>query len=137
VREPYGSAFLACLTVESIRMVECRVVVFHDDGFSFGSVPQTISYWGQSSFPDCSGSCSISISLILGLVCQGATFFVGCQFLACALNSLGPSFLRQLQAKCPGCGHLGHSCSRILWNSSLEMLNIGGLTLASSAIGSP
>jgi len=123
---------------ECICVVECRVIVFHHDGFSFGSVGQTISYWGQSSFPDCSGSCSTSISLIFGLVCHGAVFFAGCQFLACALNGLGPSFFGLFLAKCPGCAHLRHSCSHILlWNSSLKMLNLGRFRVASSSIGSP
>ena len=76
---------------EGFRVFECRVVVLHDDGFSFWYVPQTISYWRDLSFPNCSGSCSTSISLILGQVCQGAIFFVGCQLLACALYGLGPS----------------------------------------------
>ena len=42
------------LSLSSFCVVECRMVVFHDDGFSFGSDPPTISYWGHSSFPDCS-----------------------------------------------------------------------------------
>jgi len=117
---------MVLVVIECFCVVECRVLVFHDDGFSFGYVPQPISYWGQSSFPDSSGSFSTSISLIFGLVCQGAVLFAGCQFLACALNGLGPSFFVQLLAKCPGCAHLRHSCSRILlWNSSLEILNLG------------
>ena len=129
---------MVIVVFECICVVECRVIVFHDDGFSFGSVPQTISYWGQSSFSDCSGSCSTSISLIFGLFCQGAVFFAGCQLLDCALNGLDPSFFGQLLAKCPGCAHLRHSCYRIpLWNSSLGMLNLGRLRVASSAMGSP
>jgi len=63
---------------------------------------------------------------------------VGCQFLACALNGLSPSFFGQLLARCPGCAHLRHSSSRILlWNSSLEMLNLGRLLVVSSSMGSP
>jgi len=129
---------MVIVVFKGFRIVECRVVVFQDDGFSCGSVPQTISYWGHSSFPDCSGSCSTLISLILGLVCHGAGFFVGCQLLVCALNGLGPSFFVQFLAKCPGCVHLRHSCSRILfWNSSLEILNLGRFLVASSSMGSP
>jgi len=124
--------------LESFRVIECHVVVFHDDGFSFGSVPQSISYWRHSSFPDCLGSCSTSISLILGLVCHGATFWMGCQPLACVLNGWCLSFFGQLLAKCPGRAHLRHSCSRILLsNSSQEILNLGRLQVASSSIGSP
>jgi len=111
---------MVVVVFEGFRVGEYGVVVFHDDGVSFGSVSQTISYWGHSSFPQCSGPCSTSISLIFGLVCQWAIFFAGCQLLACALNGLGPSFVVQLLAKCPGCPHLRHCCSRILlWNSSL------------------
>ena len=68
---------MVMVVFEGFRVVECRVVVFQDDGFSCGSVPPTISYWGHASFPDSSGSCSATISLILGLVCQGVGFFVG------------------------------------------------------------
>ena len=129
---------MVIVVFECICVVECRVVVFDDDGFSFGSVPQTISHWGPSSFPDCSGPCATSISLFFVLVCQGAVFLAGCQRLTCALNGLGPSFLGQLLAKCPGCAHLSHRCSRILlWNSSLEMLNLGRFRVASNSIGSP
>jgi len=121
-----------------IHVVECRVVFFHDDGLSFWYVSQTISYWGQSSFPDCSCSCPTSMSLIFGLVCHEGVFFAGCQLLACVLNGLGPFFFGQCLAKCPGSAHLRHSCSRILlWNSSLEMLNLGRFRVASSSIGSP
>ena len=124
--------------IEDGSIIQVITLVFQDEGFSFGSVPQTISYWGQSSVPDCSGSCSTSISHILRLFCQGAGFFAGCQLLACALNGLGPYFFGQLLAKCPGCAHLRHSCSRILlWNSSLEILNLGLFRVASSSIGSP
>ena len=64
-------------------------------------------------------------------------FFVGCQHLTCVLHGLGPSFVVQLRAKCPGCAHSGHSCSRILlWHSSLEMLNLGRLQVGSSFIAS-
>ena len=121
-----------------ICVVECRVVVFQNDGFSFWSVPQTISYWGHSSLPDCSCCCSTLITLVLGQVCQGAVFLVGCQLLPCALNGLVISFSGQLLAKCQRCAHLRHSCSRILrWDSSLKMLNLGRLRVASNSIGSP
>jgi len=51
-------------------VVEYRVVVFHH-GFTLESVPQTISSWGNSSFADCAGSCSTSISLIHYLLARG------------------------------------------------------------------
>jgi len=129
---------MVLVVIECFRVVECREVIFHGDGFSFGSVPQTISYWGQLSFPDCSGSCSTSISLIFGLVCQGVVFLAGCQRLGSALNGFGPSFSGQLLAKGPGCAHLRHSCSHILHlNLSLEMWNLGRFCGRSSSIGSP
>ena len=61
---------------------------------------------------------------------------MGCQLLACALNGLGLAFLMQFLAKCPGCAHLKHSCFLILlWNSSLEMLNLGRFLVASNSMG--
>ena len=72
------------------------------------------------------------------LVCQGAGFFMGCQLLACTLNGLGPSFFVQSLAWCLGCAHLRHSRLRILlWNSSLEMLNLGCFWVVSNSKGSP
>jgi len=84
---------------EGFCVVECRVVLYQDDGFSFGSVPQTISYWGHQSFPKCSGSSSTSISMKLGLDCQGVGLFVGCQLVVFSLNGLGPAFFVQFLAK--------------------------------------
>jgi len=128
---------MVIVVFEGFRVGEGHLLVFHDDGFLLGSVPQTISYLGHSSFPDCSVSCSTSISLLLGLVCQGAIFFAGCQLLASAFNALGSSFFGHLLAMCPGWAHLRHSCSRILlWNTSLEILNLGRLRVVSSSIAS-
>jgi len=47
---------IVIVVFECIRVVECRVGVLHNDGFSFRSVPPSICYWEQSSFPDWSGS---------------------------------------------------------------------------------
>jgi len=77
---------MVIVVFKCIRVIESRVVVFHNDGFPLGSVPQTLSYWGHSSFPAGSGSSLTLHSLIMGLVCQEEAFFVGCQFLACAFN---------------------------------------------------
>src|ERR1700712_3315744 len=127
---------MVVVVFEGFRVVECHVVDFQDDGFSFRSVPQTISYWGQSSFPDCSGSFSTSISLILGLDCHGAGLFVGGQFLAGGLEGVVSHLLSA--ALWPGFPHLRHNRSFIrLWNSSLDILNLGRLLVASRSIGSP
>src|SRR6195952_450364 len=101
---------MVIVVFESFRVVECRVVVFQDNGFSFWSVPQTIAYWGQSSFPDCGSSFSTSISLIFGLVCHGVGFLVGCQFSACGLDGRGLSFLSHTTTLWPGCPHYRQSC---------------------------
>src|SRR6201995_5780530 len=123
---------------ECLRVVECRVIVFHDDGFPFESVPQTISYWGHSSFPDCSGSFSTSISCILCRGCHGAFRFAGCQLLVFGLNGFGWSCLVQTSARCPGCAHFRHNLSRMrLRNSSGGMFNLGRLLNASKSIASP
>src|ERR1700712_382992 len=102
---------MVVVVFEGFPVVECRVIVFQDDGFSFWSVPQPISYWGQSSFPDCSGSFSTSISLIFCLFCHGAGFLVGCQFLACGLGGVGSHLFSA--TLWPGRPHLRHSRSLI------------------------
>src|ERR1700712_1047798 len=127
---------MVIVVFESFRVVECRVIVFQDNGFSFWSVPQTISCWGQLSFPDCSGPFSTSISLILGLDCHGAGFFVGCQLLAGWLKGVVSHLLSA--ALSPGFPHLRHNRSLIrFWNSSLDMLNLGRFLVAFRSIGSP
>src|ERR1700712_4889954 len=129
---------MVVVVFESFLVVECRVVCFRVCGFSFCSAPQTISYWGQSSFPDCSGFSSTSIALIFGLVCHGAGFLVGCQFFACGLNGLGSFFLSHAAALWPGLPQFRQSCSLMRrWNSSLDMLSLGRLFVASRSIGSP
>ena len=117
------------------RVVECRVVVCHHDGFPFWSVPQPISCWEHSSFPNCSATDSILISLIYCLPCHAAGFLAGCQFSASGLNDLG---FPQSHILCPGVPHLRYSLSLLChWNSSLEMLNRGCLLVDSKSIGSP
>ena len=121
---------------ECLRVVECRVIFCRDNGFSFWSVPQPISYCELFSFPDSAGIDLISISLICWLACHGTGFLFGCQGRACGSNGLG--VILHLAAWCPGFPHLRHSCSFIrLWNSSLEMLGLGCLRVTSKFIGSP
>ena len=127
---------MVLVAFECFRVVECRVVVCRDDGFSFWSVPQPISYWGHSSFPNCSGTESMSISLICCLPCHGAFFLFCCQDRAFGLNGFG--VIVHPAARCPGFPHLRHSCSLMRrWNSSFEMLSRGRLLVASNCIGSP
>ena len=127
---------MVLVAFECFRVVECRVIVCRDDGFSFWSVPQPISYWGRSSFPDCSGINSTSISLICCLPCRGAFFLFCCQGHVCGLNGLG--VIVHPAARCPGFPHLRQSCSLMRrWNSSFEMLSRGRLLVASNSIGSP
>ena len=121
-----------------VGSLQCQIVVFHDDGFSFRSVPQTISYWGHSSFPDCSGSFSTSISWIFCRVCHGAFRFAGCQLFARGLNCFGWSCLVQASARCPGCAHFRHNFSRMrLLNSSGDRFSLGRRLNASKSIASP
>ena len=127
---------MVLVAFERFRVVECRVVVRRDDGFSFWSVPQPISYWGQSSFPDCSGTDSMSISLIYCLPCHGAFFLFCCQGRAFGLNCFG--VIVHPAARCPGFPHLRQSCSLMRrCNSSLEMLSRGRLLVVSNFIGFP
>jgi len=129
---------MVIVVFKGFGVFKCRVVVCHDDGFSFGSLPQTISYWGHSRFADCWGCSLTSIPLILCLVFHRAGFLVGGQLLACALNELAPSILVQYMAKYSGGALLGHSGSRILLdNSSLMMLNLDCFRVASNSMGSP
>ena len=61
---------MVVLVVQSFRIVQCRVQVPHLNGLWFGLVPQTIAYWGPSSFPDSpSFVTSISLALASGLHC--------------------------------------------------------------------
>jgi len=83
-------------------------------GFRSGLSLRASLTGGYLSFPDCLGSFSTLISMILGLVCQGAAYFVGCQFLARGLNGLGPSPFGQFLAECQGRAHLKHNWHQIL-----------------------
>ena len=127
---------MVLVAFECFRVVKCRIGVCSGDGFSFWSVPQPISYLGLSSFPDCSGTDSMSISLICCLPCHEALFLFCCQSHACGLNSFG--VIVHPAARCPGFPHLRKSCSLMRrWTSSLEMLSRGRLLVASNSIGSP
>jgi len=119
---------------QCFHVVQCRVKVPHLNGLWFGPVPQTIAYWGLSSFPDSSSlATSISLALAGGLHC----------FLLSFLSSqVAPSlllvWLRHAAARCPGLAHLRHKLLLILrWYSLAEMLNPGLLRVASNSIGSP
>ena len=127
---------MVLVAFQCFLVVECCVVVCREDGFSFWSVPQPISYWGHSSFPNCSGTDSMSISLICCLSCHGAFFLFCCQGRAGGLNGFG--VIVHPAARCPGFPHLRQSCSLMRrWNSFLEMLCGGRLLVASNSIGSP
>ena len=120
---------------ECFRGVECRVVVCRDDGFSFFSVREHISYWRHSLFPDCSGTDSLSISLIRCLPSHGAFFLFCCQSRACGLNDF--DVIVHPAAQCSGFLHWRQSRSLMrLWNSSPLMLSRGCLPFASKSIGS-
>jgi len=125
---------MVIFVVQCFRVVQCRVQVPHLNGLWFGLVPQTIAYWGLSSFPDCSSFATpISLALAGGLHC----------FLLSFLGSeVAPSLLlawsRQAAARCPGLAHLRPKLFLILrWYSLAEMLNPGLLHVTSSSIGSP
>jgi len=119
------------------RKAQCRTVLVIDDVFPFESIPQTISYWGLSSFPDCSASSSSSISLMSGLILPGVVFR-SCQVFAFLYPSLGSPVLWHSRAWCPGFPHLKDNFSLIRrWNSLLERLRFGCLLVASRSIGSP
>ena len=134
--ELYFDHDMVLVAFDVFHVVECRVVVCRDDGFSFWSVPQHMSYRGHSSFPDCSGTESMSISLICCLPCHGAFFLFCWQDRACGLNGFG--VIVDPAARCPGFLHLRQSCSLMRhWNSSLEMLHCGRLLVVSNSIGSP
>ena len=122
--------------VQCFRVVQCRVKVPHLNGLWFGLVPQTIAYWGLSSFPDSSSdplSTSISRALAGGLHCFLLSVF-GSQ----VVPSLLFAWLRHAAALCPGLAHLRHRFALILlWYSFAEMLNPGLLRIASNSMGSP
>ena len=127
---------MVIFVVQCFRVVQCRVKVPHLNGLWSGPVPQTIAYWGLSSFPDSSPaslSTSLSHALPGGLHCVLLSFF--CSQVA---PSLLFAWLRHAAALCPGLTHLRHKFALILrWYSWAEMLNPGLLRVASNSIGSP
>ena len=106
-------------------------------GGRFGSIPQAISYWGHSSFPNCSGSFSNSISWIFCHGCLGVFRFAGCELPAGGFTSRSWPCLSHTSALCPGCCHFRQSRSRMLrLNPSGERLSLGRLLKAFRSIAS-
>jgi len=125
---------MVILVVQCFGVVQCRIKVPHLNGLCFGHVPQTIAYWGLSSFLySASFATSISLALAGGLHCFLLSFF-GSQ----VASSLLLVWSGQAAARCPRLAHLRHRLPLILlWYSLAEMLNPGLLRVAATSIGSP
>jgi len=125
---------MVIFVVQCFRVVQCRVKVPYFNGLWFGPVPQTIAYWGLSSFPNSSSfATSISLALAGGLHCFLLSFLG-----SPAAPSLLLAWLRHTAARCAGLAHLRHKLLLILrWYYLAEMLNPGLLRVASNSIGSP
>jgi len=132
--ESYRDHNMVIFVFQCFRVVQCCVKVPYLNGLWFGPVPQTIAYWGLSSFPDPSSLVtSISLGLAGGLLCFLLSF-LGSH----VAPSLLLAWLRHAAARCPGLAHLRHKLLPLLrWYSLAQMLNPGLLRVASNSIGSP